>query len=52
MLVRVLLERSAGEPLLVAKLDAAQVEDRLLHGDLDTLSTAGIRALVERGQNP
>src|SRR4029077_15485173 len=51
-LVRVLLQGATCEPLLVAKLDPAQVEDRLLHGDLDTLSTAGVRALVQRGQNP
>src|SRR6476659_6633321 len=52
MLVRILRERAAREPLLIAKLHAAQVEDRLLHGDLDTLSTTGVRALVQRGENP
>src|ERR1700758_5369726 len=51
VLVGVLAERAVREPLLVAQLHPAQVEYRLLHGDLDTLPAAGVRALVERGHD-
>jgi hypothetical protein len=37
------------EPLLVAQLDAAEVEDAAAHRDLDALSTVGVGALVQRG---
>ena len=40
------------EPLLVAELHPAQVEDGVLHRDLDSLPAAGVRALIERGQDP
>ena len=51
VLIRIFTQRTAGEPLLVAKLDPAQIEHRLLHRHLDPLPTAGVRTLVERSQN-
>lgn len=41
-----------GQALLVAEFDAAQVEDGVLHGDLDALAASGVGALVEGGQDP
>src|SRR4051794_36211806 len=49
LLVRVLVERPVLEALLVAELDAAEVQDAAAHGDLDALAAPGVRALVERG---
>src|SRR3954468_3304615 len=49
--LRVLLERTVLEPLLVAQLDPAQVEHRVLHRALDPLAAAGLLALVERGEH-
>src|SRR5919112_1558038 len=47
LLVRVLLERTVLEALLVAQLHAAQVEDAAAHRDLDPLAAAGVRPLVQ-----
>src|SRR3954454_3250869 len=49
LLVRVLLERPVLEALLVAQLDAAEVEDAAAHRDLDALAAARVGPLVERG---
>src|SRR3954463_11570518 len=49
LLVGVFLERPVLEALLVAQLDAAEVQDAAAHGDLDALAAPGVRALVERG---
>ena len=40
-------EGTVGEPLLVAQLDARQIEDAILHGAGDLLADAGGLALVE-----
>jgi hypothetical protein len=39
------------QPLVVAQLDPAQVQHRMLHGDGHALSAAGVLTLVERGQD-
>ena len=44
-------ERTVGETLLIAQLDARKVEHAVLHGGGDLLSPAGHRALVERGDD-
>src|SRR3546814_8716147 len=49
--LRIFLERPVGETLLVAQLDAAEVEHRVLHGDLDALALAGLLALQQGGQD-
>src|SRR5262245_37861836 len=47
----VLLERAVAESLLVAHLDAAEVEHAVLHRGRDALTLAGPGALVERGED-
>src|SRR5262249_13777493 len=47
----VFLERTMGEALLVAQLDAAQVEHAVLHRGGDALALAAMGALVERGDD-
>ena len=42
---------AVGQPLLVAQLDPAQVEHRILHGHLHPLSPAGFFALEQGGQD-
>src|SRR3954462_10022224 len=49
LLVRVLLERAVLEPLLVAQLHAAEVQDAAAHRDLHALAAARVGALVQRG---
>src|SRR5215471_1619459 len=49
--LRVFLERTMGEPLLVAQLDASEVEHAVLHGDVDALAAAGAVALIERAHD-
>src|SRR4051794_24384037 len=48
LLVRVLLERPVLKALLVAQLDAAEVEDAAAHRDLHALAAARVGPLVER----
>ena len=47
----VFLERTVGEALLVAQLDAREVEHAVLHRGGDLLALAGHGALVERGDD-
>src|SRR5665213_2538084 len=47
----VFLQRAMGEPLLIAHLDACEVEHAVLHGGGDLLSLAGDGALIERGDD-
>src|SRR5262249_1873539 len=47
----IFLERTMGEPLLVAQLDAAKVEHAVLHRSRHALTLAGLGALIERGDN-
>jgi hypothetical protein len=49
--VWVFLERPMLEALLVAHLDAAEIEHCVLHRDLDALAASGLCALVEGGEN-
>src|SRR3954464_10800541 len=49
LLVGVLLERPVLEALLVAQLDAAEVEEAAAHRDLHALAAARVGPLVERG---
>src|SRR4029077_5085219 len=50
--LRVLLQvADAFQPLLVAQLDPAQVQHRVLHGGRDLLALAGLVALDERGED-
>src|SRR3954454_22411332 len=49
LFVGVLLERPVLEALLVAQLDAAEVEDAAAHRDLHALAAARVGPLVERG---
>src|SRR5665213_2741333 len=44
-------ERAGLEPLLVAQLDAAQIEHAVLHCHIDFLAAAGAGALIERRDN-
>src|ERR1700728_3875603 len=44
-------ERAVGEALLIAHLDAREVEHAVLHGGGDLLSLAGDGALIERGDD-
>ncbi len=39
------------QPLLIAYLDAAEVQHGVLHGHLDVLASAGADSLVERRQD-
>ena len=53
--VRVLgefLQRPVGQALLIAQLDPAQVEHRVLHGAFDALAAARMGAVIQRRQNP
>src|SRR5262245_16239887 len=47
----VLLERAVAEALLVAHLDAAEIEHAVLHRGRDALALAARGALVERGKD-
>src|ERR1700722_9211978 len=47
----VFLERAVGEALLVAQLDAREVQNAILHRGGDLLSLACDRALIERGDD-
>src|SRR3984957_12726141 len=47
----VFLERAMGEALLIAQLDAREVQDAVLHGGSDLLSLASDRALIKRGDD-
>src|ERR1700735_5044647 len=47
----VFLQRAMGEALLIAHLDAREVEYAVLHGGGDFLSLAGDGALIERGDD-
>src|SRR6202012_1841020 len=47
----VFLERAMGEALLIAQLDAREVEDAILHRGGDLLSLACDGALIERGDD-
>src|SRR4051795_6042378 len=49
LLVGVLLERPVLKALLVAQLDAAEVQDAAAHRDLHALAAARVGALVQRG---
>src|SRR5258706_9302683 len=50
-ILAVLLERAMSETLLIAQLDARQVEHAVLHGGGDLLPLTRHRALVKRGDN-
>src|SRR6185437_3988165 len=47
----VFLERAGFEPLLVAQLDAAEIEHAVLHRHIDLLAAAGTGALEQRGDD-
>src|SRR5450631_3630317 len=47
----VLLERAMREALLVAQFYAREVQDAVLHRGGDLLAAAGLRALIERGDD-
>ncbi|GCC46453.1 hypothetical protein chiPu_0030492, partial [Chiloscyllium punctatum] len=47
----VFLERAVGEALLVAQLDARQVQHAVLHRRGDALALAGMGAMIERGDD-
>src|ERR1700730_9026817 len=47
----VFLERAMGEALLIAQLDAGEVQDAVLHRGGDLLAFARRRALVQRGND-
>src|ERR1700735_4422915 len=47
----VFLERAVVEALLVAQLDAAEIEHAVLHGGGDPLALAAMGALIERGDD-
>ena len=44
-------QRAVREPLLVAQLDAREIEHAVLHGAEHLLAAAGAVALIERGDN-
>ena len=50
-ILRVFLQRTVGEPLLIAELHAAEVEHRVLHRARDALAAAALLALDQGGQD-
>ena len=50
-ILRIFLERSVLESLLIAKLDATQIQHRILHRDGDALAASRLLALQQRREN-
>ena len=50
-ILRVLLERTVLEPLLIAQLDATEVQHRVLHRAGDALTAARLFTLEQRGED-
>src|SRR5450631_18175 len=50
-ILAIFLERTVGEALLVAQLDAREVQHAVLHRHRDALALSGHGALVERGED-